>query len=120
MATVNVIVNGRPYGVGCEDGQEAHVEALARDFDKQVAEVGAQVGQVGDLRLFLMAALVTADELADAKLRLAQARSQLAGQPSAIAPLPKVDPEAVAAIERAAARIEALTMTLTAGADSRA
>jgi cell division protein ZapA len=74
MATVNVIVNGRTYGVGCEDGQEAHVEALARDFDKQVQEVGGQVGQVGDLRLFLMAALVTADELADARLRLGQAQ----------------------------------------------
>jgi cell division protein ZapA len=59
MATVNVIVNGRPYSVGCEDGQEAHVQSLAHDFDRQVQEVGGQVGQVGDLRLFLMAALVT-------------------------------------------------------------
>jgi cell division protein ZapA len=109
MATVNVIVNGRPYSVGCEDGQEAHVEALARDFDRQVAEVGDQVGQVGDLRLFLMAALVTADELADAKLRLAQARSQLASSDAAP---PKADPKAVAAVENAAARIEALVAKL--------
>ncbi len=73
MSTVNVRVNGRSYGVGCEDGQEAHVEALARIFDEQVAEVAGQVGQVGELRLFLMAALLTADELADARARPAEA-----------------------------------------------
>ncbi len=109
MATVNVIVNGRPYSVGCEDGQEAHVEALARDFDKQVQEVGGEVGQVGDLRLFLMAALVTADELADAKLRLEQARSQLASGPVALA---RAGPKVIAAIDSAANRIETLVAKL--------
>jgi cell division protein ZapA len=111
MATVNVIVNGRPYSVGCEDGQETHVEALARDFDRQVKEVGGQVGQVGDLRLFLMAALVTADELADAKQRLALARSSATDPVAPSTP----DPRAVAAIDGAAARIEALIATLDEG-----
>ena len=113
MATVSVIVNGRPYSVGCEDGQEAHVEALARDFDKQVQDVGAQVGQVGDLRLFLMAALVTADDLADAKLRLAQAQSLAKSQlTSAPATPQKPDPRAIAALNDAAAAIEALAEKL--------
>ena len=109
MATVNVMVNGRPYSVGCEDGQEAHVAALAREFDRQVQEVGGQVGQVGDLRLFLMAALMTADELADAKLRLAQAQSQIAGRQ---ADRSQTDHRTVAAIESAANRIEALAANL--------
>ena len=109
MASVNVTVNGRVYGVGCEDGQEAHVEALAREFDRQVQEVGQQVGQVGDLRMFLMAALMGADELADAKLRFAQAQSQLAGRQAAVA---KPDPRAVDALNQAAERIEALTAAL--------
>ena len=108
MSTVNVTVNGRPYGVGCEDGQEAHVEALARDFDQKVQEVGGQVGQVGDLRLFLMAALVTADELADVRQRLAHAQSQLAGK----TPPPKDDPRTVSAIEAATRKIEALVERL--------
>jgi cell division protein ZapA len=114
MATVNVTVNGRPYSVGCEDGQEAHVQALAHDFDRQVQEVGDQVGQVGDLRLFLMSALVTADELADAKLRLAQVQAQLAQlQHNGRAPDPhkaklEADPHALSAIEAATSRIEAL------------
>jgi cell division protein ZapA len=109
LATVNVIVNGRSYGVGCEDGQEAHVEALAREFDRQVQEVSAQVGQVGDLRLFLMAALVTADELVDAKLRLAEANARLAGRaPHAVAG----EDRAVAVLEAATRKIESLVERL--------
>jgi cell division protein ZapA len=105
MGAISVTVNGRAYVVGCEDGQEANVEALARQFDAQVREVGAQVGQVGELRLFLMAALVTADELADARSRLAEAEQALAryrDEESA------AQARAVHALETAAERIEAL------------
>jgi len=68
MATVTVEVNGRPYAVGCADGQEERVRILARQFDTHVQNVAADVGQVGDIRLFLMAALVLADELHEARL----------------------------------------------------
>lgn len=105
MATVTVQVNGNPYSVGCEDGQEAHVEALARQFDRQVQEVAQQVGRVGDLRLFLMAALLTADELLDAKARVAQAQSELARLQSDQA---RAEARAAQALDAAAIRIEAL------------
>jgi cell division protein ZapA len=105
MAMVSVEVNGRTYVVGCEDGQETHVEALARQFDAQVREVGEQVGQVGELRLFLMAALITADELADVKARLAQAEAQAGGLDGARS---AAEFRAVQALEAAAQRIEAL------------
>ena len=106
MATVTVEVNGRAYQVGCEDGQEAHVESLARAFSAQVREVSRSVGQVGDLRLFLMAALLGADELADVRARLARAEAELgAVRRGGAAP----DPRAVNAIDAAAARIEALS-----------
>lgn len=67
MATVTVEVNGRPYAVGCADGQEDRVRALARQFDAQVRAVADSVGNVGDLRLFLMSALILADELQEAR-----------------------------------------------------
>lgn len=63
MATVTVDINGRPYAVGCADGQEERVRMLAGQFDAHVQSVAGQVGHVGDLRLFLMAALLLADEL---------------------------------------------------------
>ena len=111
MSTVTVEVNGRAYQVGCEDGQESHVEALAKGFGSQVREVSRSVGQVGDLRLFLMAALLTADELADVKARLAQAEDEIGQLRSATAgsrgEAPAVD-RAAAAIDAAAQRIETL------------
>jgi cell division protein ZapA len=112
MATVTVTVNGKPYVVGCEDGQETHVEALARQFDAQVREVGAQVGQVGELRLFLMAALLGADELADLKSRLGSANEDLDHyhQDEAAA-----QAKAAQALEAAAQRIEALAEKVAAG-----
>ena len=105
MATVSVEVNGRAYVVGCEDGQESHVENLARQFDAQVRDVGGQVGQVGELRLFLMAALMTADELADAKNRLAEAEAALQRYQ---ADETAAEARAAQALDAAALRIEAL------------
>jgi len=101
MSTVNVEINGHPFAVGCEDGQEEHVHALARVFDRQVQEVSRTVGRVGDLRLFLMAALMTADELADVRARLAHVQSELARVQSDQA-------RAAQALDAAALRIEAL------------
>ncbi len=68
MATVTVEINGRPYAVGCADGQEERVRILAKQFDANVRQVAAEVGHVGDLRLFLMGALLLADELHEVKL----------------------------------------------------
>ena len=39
MAQINIEVNGRPYAVGCEDGQEGHLQELAKLFDHQVRQV---------------------------------------------------------------------------------
>lgn len=68
MATVTVEINGRPYAVGCADGQEERVRILAKQFDSHVRQVAGEVGHVGDLRLFLMAGLLLADELHEARL----------------------------------------------------
>ena len=105
MSTVNVEVNGHPFAVGCEDGQEAHVKALAAQFDRQVQEVSRAVGRVGDLRLFLMAALMTADELTEVRARLAQAQAELARLQSDQA---RSEARAAQALDAAATRIEAL------------
>lgn len=67
MATVTVEINGRPHQVGCAEGQEKRVRALAEQFDRHVRQVAGDVGQVGDLRLFLMAGLLLADENQDLK-----------------------------------------------------
>jgi cell division protein ZapA len=105
MATVTVEVNGRPYAVGCADGQEDRVRMLARQFDDHVRNVAAEVGHVGDIRLFLMAALLLADELHET--RLAAGSVTPAGDP----PAPANDGVAEA-LNAVAARLEKLAQTI--------
>lgn len=105
MAQINVDVNGRPYAVGCEDGQEAHLVELARMFDQQVRQISQDMGQLGDTRLFLMGALLLADELHDARSRLTALQSEVGRHQS---DRKRIEARAVGALEAAAARIEKL------------
>jgi cell division protein ZapA len=105
VAQINVEVNGRPYAVGCEDGQESHLMELARLFDQQVRQVSQDMGQLGDTRLFLMGALLLADELSDARARLASLQAELSRLQADRA---RLETRAVAALESAASRIEKL------------
>ena len=105
MAQVTLSVNGRPYVVGCEDGQEAHLTELARLFDVQVQQVSKDVGQLGETRLFLMAALLLADELSDLRGRLAGLQADHTRLQTEAG---SVEGRAVAALEAAARRIEKL------------
>ena len=105
MAQVTLNVNGRPYVVGCEDGQEQHLMDLARVFDAHVRQVGEQLGQLGDTRLFLMGALLLADELAETKARMAAVQADLGRLQSDHA---RMEARAVAALDNAARRVEKL------------
>ena len=109
MATINVEVNGRSYVVGCEDGQEEHVKHLAEEFDQQVKTLAEQVGSVGELRLFLLAALTTADELHETRQRLDRLQTGRGFPAVGGGPDPaRVEARAAAALESAARRLEAL------------
>lgn len=103
MAQVSIEVNGRPYVVGCEDGQEQHLRDLAQMFDRQVRMVSQDMGQLGDTRLLLMGALLMADELSDARMRLSAQQSEIARLQSA---QNRMENRAVLALENAAKRIE--------------
>jgi len=110
MATVTVEINGRPYAVGCADGQEERVRILAGQFDSQVRQVAQDVGHVGDLRLFLMSALVLADELHEARLNGGAAGPAPGASTAAQAP---ASTEGVAeALNAVAARIEKIAQGL--------
>ena len=66
MAQVDITINGRDYSIACDDGQEDHLLRLGEYVDKKVAELVAEVGQVGDTRLLVMASLLVADDLSEA------------------------------------------------------
>lgn len=71
MAQVDIMVNDRLFKVTCEDDQEERLERLARHFDRHVQEMARELGQIGDTRLFLLAALTVCDELFEARGKLA-------------------------------------------------
>jgi cell division protein ZapA len=105
MAEVTVRVNGRAYQVGCQDGQEPHVASLAELFDEHVRQVAADVGQLGETRLFLLGALLMADELKEAKGDLAGVAADLA---TTKVDQNRAETRAIKALEAAARKIEAL------------
>jgi cell division protein ZapA len=70
MSQVTVRINGYAYTVGCEDGQEGHLQAMAEAVDRRVDSIKALGQQSGESRLLALAALLMADEIHD--LNLAQ------------------------------------------------
>jgi cell division protein ZapA len=71
MGHVTVTIAGRPYRMACADGEEAHLEELARTFEGKINELRGSFGEIGDQRITVMAALTLADELAEARRRIA-------------------------------------------------
>lgn len=76
MGQVIVKVNGRDFPLTCPDGQEPRIRRLAQYVDAKVGEFTKLIGQVGEARLILLAALVIADELSDANELVQQERSR--------------------------------------------
>src|ERR1700752_2527648 len=77
MAHVSVTINGREYRMACEDGQENHLIWLSGDLDRRIGQLRAQFGEIGDMRLTMMAALTVADELVEAGRRLGRPAEEL-------------------------------------------
>ena len=82
MAQVTVRINGYAYTVGCEDGQEAHLQAMAAQVESRIASIRALGNQSGESRLLVLAGLLMADELHDQAAEL----ERLASAPPAAAP----------------------------------
>jgi cell division protein ZapA len=77
MAQVVVTIAGRTYRMACDDGEEARLEHLARDFDSRITGLRASFGEIGDQRIVVMAALTLADELAEAQRQIGDLQSRL-------------------------------------------
>src|SRR5579862_8874349 len=63
MAQVTLRINGYAYTVGCKDGEEAHLQAMAGEVERRIDSVKAAAGQSGEARMLVMASLLMADDL---------------------------------------------------------
>jgi cell division protein ZapA len=75
---VTVTIAGRAYRMACGEGEERHLEGLAAAFDGKIEEMRGAFGEIGDMRLHVMAALTIADELEETRGRLARIEAELA------------------------------------------
>jgi len=101
MAKADISIRGRSYSVACAPGQADRLIALSHQLDSRVRDIASAVGDIGDDRLLLIAALALLDEL-DAAYR---AQIEAAG--------PDVT-RAAHALNDTAARIEALAVRIEA------
>lgn len=77
MAQVTVTIDGKAYRMACEEGQEGHLTDLAAKFDRYVAHLKSQFGEIGDLRITVMAGIMVMDELSEVSRRLQAVESDL-------------------------------------------
>ena len=66
MPQMNISINGQSYVVACNPGEEERLKALAGMVDDHVRHLAENVGQIGESKLLLMAAILLADELSEA------------------------------------------------------
>ena len=78
MAQVNATIAGRQFRLACEDGQEDHLQALAKDIDQRIVDLRAKFGEIGDTRLTVMTALTVADELSEALRKIRSLEEEIA------------------------------------------
>ncbi len=78
MPHVTVTIAGHTYRMACGEGEEAHLEGLAAFLDGKIEEMRAAFGEIGDMRLHVMAAITIADELTETRNRLARLEGELA------------------------------------------
>ncbi|QRM56610.1 cell division protein ZapA [Sinorhizobium sp. BG8] len=77
MAQVTVTIDGKAYRMACEEGQEEHLTDLASGFDRYVGHLKGQFGEIGDLRLTVMAGIMVMDELNELTRRLGRLEKEV-------------------------------------------
>lgn len=72
MPNVEISINSRLYTVACDDGQEKRMRELAGIVDTRVRQLlGGGPSMVGESHVLVLAGLMLADELDEAKAALA-------------------------------------------------
>jgi cell division protein ZapA len=116
MAHVTVTINGKPYRMACNEGEEAHLTALAERFNSHVGRLKGSFGEIGDQRLTVMAGIMVTDELQEASRRLQALERELAearsGRDAAIGEALSAERQLAERISDAALRIESIAERL--------
>lgn len=114
MAEIDLEIGGRRYAMACRDGDEARFQRLATIIDAKMEQAAGAMGGLNEVRQFLFASLLLADELEEARKNRPAAAAADTPSPAPAA----IDPAVVDAIERLAGRLEALADRAESGVES--
>lgn len=81
MAQITLRINGHAHTIGCKDGEEAHLLAMAEEVERRIDRAKELGVHSGEAKLLVMASLFMADELHDMTLELQNARKGKQGSP---------------------------------------
>ena len=65
MPEVNIIINSREHKISCQEGEEQRVKELAEILNAEVLNIANSVGQIGDVKLMVLAAITVLDKNQD-------------------------------------------------------
>jgi cell division protein ZapA len=104
--------------MACGDGEEEHLAGLAAGFDAKIDEMRQAFGEIGDMRLHVMAALTYVDDLQEARKRIAALEKELAASRAAATEsgeeVEALEGRVAEAVAKAAERLERVAKTLNA------
>lgn len=110
MAQVTLRINGYAYTIGCRDGEEQHLQAMAAQVERRIDTIRTTAGQSGEARMLVMAALLMADDLFEMEQRV---RTAEAAAQSGLPP-PSTDAKLGRRLSRMAKRAEEIAAGLEA------
>ncbi|MTI16590.1 cell division protein ZapA [Rhodobacteraceae bacterium RKSG542] len=76
MAQITVTINGRSFRMACDDGEEERLLGLAQRFDDSINILRGNFGEIGDLRLTVMAGIMAMDQKLEMERRLERLQSE--------------------------------------------
>ncbi|GGK44202.1 cell division protein ZapA [Salinarimonas ramus] len=119
MPQISVLIAGKTYRMACGEGEEARLEGLAAMLDGKITEMRAAFGEIGDMRLQVMAAITFADLLVDAQTRISALEAEKAELATLLANADErrqtSEDKIAVGVVRAAERVERLAKSLAIG-----
>jgi cell division protein ZapA len=106
MAQVTVRINGYAYTLGCQDGEEEHLQKMAAEVERRIESIKSAGGATNEARMLAMACLLLADDLYEMRKSL---KAASAGQ-AMMAALP--DPKLNRRLGKLAKRAEEIAAGL--------
>jgi cell division protein ZapA len=122
MAEVNISINGRIHEISCDSGQEGRVVDLASYIDQRLQQIARSGAAYNDAHLLVLTSLVLADELFEAREKLAAASAVPAAAPAkgrkgeagAVSANPEEEKAMAQLLEKLAKRIDGIAARVQA------